>query len=131
MSYEQESVSDNFLIPNVEIEQTLQAQADRLMGLDGTPISNLKQQFLINKFLNHAADVIKLDASNVAAVDVKVIDTSATVTAHIVKAAPVPVAGSLVAIGGNQKVVLEAGDKLNFSSVTANSDVIISLLETT
>ena len=45
---------------SVEIEQTLQAQADRLMGLDGTPISNLKQQFLINKFLKHAADVIKL-----------------------------------------------------------------------
>ena len=45
---------------SVEIEQTLQAQADRLMGLDGTPISSLKQQFLINKFLDHASEVIKL-----------------------------------------------------------------------
>jgi ribosomal protein S8 len=45
---------------SVEIEQTLQAQADRLVGLDGTPISQLKLQFLTNKFLNHAADVIKL-----------------------------------------------------------------------
>ena len=45
---------------SVEIESTLQAQADRLMGLDGTAISQLKLQFLTNKFLKHSADVIKL-----------------------------------------------------------------------
>ena len=75
--------------------------------------------------------IANIDASNVAAVDVKVVDTSATVTAHIVKAGPVPVNGSLVAVGGNQKVVLETGDKINVTSATANSDVIISLLEAT
>ena len=74
---------------------------------------------------------LNIDASNVAAVDVKIVDTSASVTAHVVKAAPVPVNGSLVAVGGNQKVVLETGDKINVTSATANSDVIISLLETT
>ena len=35
---------------SVEIETTLQAQADRLMGLDDHPISTLKLQFLTNKF---------------------------------------------------------------------------------
>ncbi len=45
---------------SVEIEQTLLAQADRLVGLDGTPISQLKLQFLVNKFLHHGAEVIKL-----------------------------------------------------------------------
>ena len=45
---------------SVEIEQTLQDQADRLMGLDPSPISQLKQQFLVNKFLKHSSEVIKL-----------------------------------------------------------------------
>ncbi len=45
---------------SIEIEQTLQEQADRLMGLDQSPISQLKLQFLVNKFLKHSADVIKL-----------------------------------------------------------------------
>lgn len=75
--------------------------------------------------------VANIDASNEASVDVKVVDTSATVTAHVVKAAPVPVSGSLIAIGGDQKVVLEAGDKINVTSTTSNSDVVISVLEIT
>ena len=45
---------------SIEIERTLQEQADRLMGLDNTPISQLKLQFLVNKFLKHSADVLKL-----------------------------------------------------------------------
>jgi len=45
---------------SIEIETTLQAQADRLMGLDDSPISGLKKQYLVNKFLKHSAEVIKL-----------------------------------------------------------------------
>ena len=45
---------------SIEVEKTLQDQADRLMGLDADPISQLKKQFLVNKFLEHNADVIKL-----------------------------------------------------------------------
>ena len=45
---------------SIEIEKTLQEQADRLMGLDESPISQLKLQFLVNKFLKHSSDVIKL-----------------------------------------------------------------------
>ena len=45
---------------SIEIEKTLQEQADRLMGLDQSPISQLKLQFLVNKFLKHGSEVIKL-----------------------------------------------------------------------
>lgn len=45
---------------SVEIETTLQQQADRLMGLDDHPVSGLKLQFLTNKFLRHCANTIAL-----------------------------------------------------------------------
>ena len=43
---------------SIEIEQTLQEQADRLMGLDQSPISQLKLQFLVNKFLKDRKSVV-------------------------------------------------------------------------
>jgi hypothetical protein len=51
-------------------------------------------------------------------------------TAYIVKDAPVPVGGSLVAIGGEQKVVVEATDTIKVSS-DVTVDVITSTLEIT
>jgi hypothetical protein len=43
------------------MEATQLGQADRLMGLDeGSDISLIRQQFLVNKFLQHTADVVKL-----------------------------------------------------------------------
>jgi len=68
--------------------------------------------------------------SSAIAVDVTVTDTSGSVTAYIVKAAPVPVGGSLVVIGGDQKLVLETTDKISVTSDTASSvDAIVSVLE--
>ncbi len=53
-------------------------------------------------------------------------------TTHIVKEAPVPTGGSLVVLGGDQKVVLMTGDKIIVTSNTASSaDVIMSFLEIT
>jgi hypothetical protein len=49
-------------------------------------------------------------------------------SAYIVKDAPVPVGGALVAIGGEQKVVVEATDTLSVSS-DQTVDVITSVLE--
>ena len=49
-------------------------------------------------------------------------------SAYIVKDAPVPVGGALVAIGGEQKVVVEATDTLRVSS-DQTVDVITSVLE--
>ena len=55
-----------------------------------------------------------------------------TNTTHIVKDAPLPTGGSLILLGGDQKVVLMTGDKVIVTSNTASSvDVIMSFLEIT
>jgi hypothetical protein len=46
---------------SVEIEQTLQGIADKLVGLDeGTQMSTARLQFLTNKFLKHVAEVLNM-----------------------------------------------------------------------
>ena len=46
---------------SIEIEKTMEAQADRLCGLDETSaISQTRKQFLVDKYLNHAAEVLKM-----------------------------------------------------------------------
>ena len=55
-----------------------------------------------------------------------------TNTTNLVKTAPIPTGGSLVVLGGDQKVVLMTGDKITVTSDTASSaDVIMSFLEIT
>ena len=49
-------------------------------------------------------------------------------SAYIVKDAPVPVGGALVAVGSDQKVVVEPTDTLSVSSDVA-VDVVTSVLE--
>ena len=50
----------------------------------------------------------------------------------MVKTATVPSGGSLVVVGGDQKVVMETGDSVKVTSSAASScDVIMSLLEIT
>jgi len=76
--------------------------------------------------------VIGLSVSNVAnnSINIDVIHSSTTANTHIVKSAPVPPGGALVAVGGEQKVVLIAGDSIKVSSNTASSaDAILSILE--
>lgn len=78
--------------------------------------------------------VIGMTVSNRTAsainVDVSVTDTSSGTTAYLIKSAPVPVGGSLVVVGGDQKVVLETTDKITVVSDTATSaDAVISVLE--
>ena len=68
--------------------------------------------------------------SGVSAGDVVLNDGSNNT--HIVKTAPIPTGGSLVVLGGDQKVVLMTGDKITVKSDTASScDVIMSFLEIT
>ena len=68
--------------------------------------------------------------SGVIAVTVTLND--GTNTTNIVKTAPIPTGGSLVVLGGDQKVVLMTGDKITVTSDTASSaDVIMSFLEIT
>lgn len=78
--------------------------------------------------------VIGLDLSNTTAsqilVDVTLND--GTNDTYIIKQAPIPSGGSLVVVGGDQKVVLETNDSIKVKSDTASSvDAVMSILEIT
>ena len=52
--------------------------------------------------------------------------------ATLIKTVPINVGGSLILYGGDQKLVMEPGDKLNIVSNTASSiDVVLSHLDIT
>jgi hypothetical protein len=75
--------------------------------------------------------IIELDICNTTngAVTCDVYITKSTLDYYVVKAAPVPVGGSLQVISG-QKIVLQAGDALKIkSSVASSIDAIASILE--
>lgn len=51
---------------------------------------------------------------------------------YIVKSAPIPVGGSLVAVGTDQKIVLTTNDSIKVKSDTASSlDAILTVMEIT
>jgi hypothetical protein len=78
--------------------------------------------------------VIGLSIANTANVGISVDARLGNSTANvfIVKSAPIPVGGTLVIIGGDQKVVLQVDDSIFVKSDTATSvDAILSLLEST
>jgi hypothetical protein len=46
---------------SIEIENTLTDLADKIVGLDeGTAMSQVRKQFLVDKFLSHAAEVLRM-----------------------------------------------------------------------
>ena len=46
---------------SIEIESTLELQADSLVGLDvSNPLSKVRRQFLVDKYLEHCAQVLKM-----------------------------------------------------------------------
>lgn len=56
--------------------------------------------------------------------------TSGGTDYYLVKSATIPVGGSLVIVGGDQKTVLESGDALKIvSSASSSADVVCSVLE--
>jgi hypothetical protein len=83
---------------------------------------------------NNTTTVIGLSIANTsnAGILVDVTLNNTTNDFYVVKSAPIPAGGALVAVGGDQKVVMEAGDSINVKSDTADSaDAILSILETT
>ena len=69
-------------------------------------------------------------------VDVKIesnsSDTETNANVFLIKDAPIPVGGTLVPVGGDQKIVLQATDVLKVQSDTANSaDTVLRVLEIT
>ena len=81
--------------------------------------------------------VIGLTCANVTSTspiyaDIRVYDSSGTAHYYVVKAAEIYTGSSLVAVGGDQKLVLETGDIIKIKSDTASSiDTIISVMEQT
>ena len=86
---------------------------------------------------NTTTTVIGLTCANVTTtnpikVNIKFYDASANNNFFIVKNAEIFEGGALVAVGGDQKLVLEIGDKIKVSSDTAASvDTIVSVMEQT
>jgi|TARA_B110000908_G_scaffold167231_1_gene219805 hypothetical protein len=81
------------------------------------------------------ATVIGLTCANISStnpilVSIKFYDASANANYFVVKDAQIYTGGALVAVGGDQKLVLEAGDKIKVISNTAASvDTIVSVME--
>lgn len=76
--------------------------------------------------------VIGMSVANTTAnnITISVYVTSSAVDYYLVKDAPVIAGGSLIPIGGEQKLVLEATDSLKVvSSASSSADVICSVLE--
>ena len=85
---------------------------------------------------NTSTTVIGVGVANVnsqnISVSVMVRDNSANKTVYVVKDSLILPGSSNVLVGGEQKLVLEAGDFLSVTSSLANSaDVIVSVLEIT
>ena len=84
---------------------------------------------------NTATTIIGLNLSNKTSsaltADVTLLNNGGD-SCFLVKDAPIPIGSSLVAVGGDQKVVMNAADIIKVSSSTAASvDVILSILEIT
>jgi hypothetical protein len=78
--------------------------------------------------------VIGMTIANIlnTAITANVIVTSSAADYYMVKMATIDPGNSLITIGGEQKLVLEAGDILKVSTSNASAaDVIVSLLEIT
>ena len=81
--------------------------------------------------------VIGLTCANVTStspikVSIRVYDSSGSAYFYIVKNAEIYEGGALVAVGGDQKLVLETGDLIRVVSDTASSvDTIVSVMEQT
>jgi hypothetical protein len=76
--------------------------------------------------------VIGLSVANTSAspITTDVYITSSAVDYYLIKSGVVPVGGSLVVVGGDQKVVLEAADALKvLTSAASSADVVASVLE--
>jgi len=81
-----------------------------------------------------ATTVIGLSIANTttSAVNANVYHSDGTNNTYVVYNAPIPAGGSLVAVGGDQKIVMITGDSIFVQSTVATSvDSILSVLEIT
>jgi hypothetical protein len=79
-----------------------------------------------------ATTIIGMTIANItgSVINVDAYITSGGVDYYLVKGATVPVGGSLVPVGGDQKVVIETGAVVKVvSSAASSADVVMSILE--
>ena len=116
------------------------ANAFKLKTFDGSSTGAASDMTIYTCPASTETTIIGMSIANITTsqitVDVKLeSDTSDTETnsnVFLIKDAPIPVGGTLVPIGGDQKVVLQATDVIKVQSDTANSaDTILSILEIT
>jgi hypothetical protein len=78
--------------------------------------------------------VIGLSLANVSSssITASAAITRSGATTYLIKNGPIPIGGSLIVVGLDQRLVLQVGDILSFISDTASSlDVVCSFLELT
>jgi len=75
---------------------------------------------------------LSFSSTTTSPISVSAYSTASAVDYYLIKNATVPVGGTLVVVGGDQKTVLVTGDVLNVvSSSAASADVITSVLNIT
>lgn len=83
---------------------------------------------------NTQTTIIGLVLANTIATAITVDVTlyNGAVDTYIIKSCPISPGGSVVAVGGDQKIVLQTGDSIRVKSSDATSvDVVMSILEIT
>ena len=116
------------------------ANAFKLKTFDGSSTNANTDMTIYTCPSSTETTIIGMSIANITSsqitVDVKLeSDTSDTETNSnvlICKDVPIPVGGSFVPVGGDQKIVLQAADVIKVQSDTANSaDTALSILEIT
>ena len=116
------------------------ANAFKLKTFDGSSTNANTDMTIYTCPSSTETTIIGMSIANITSsqitVDVKLeSDTSDTETnsnVFICKDVPIPVGGSFVPVGGDQKIVLQATDVIKVQSDTANSaDTALSILELT
>jgi len=111
------------------------ANAFKLKTFDGSSTAANTDMTIYTCPASTETTIIGMSIANIAAsqitVDVKLENNDGN-NVFIIKDAPIPVGGTLVPVGGDQKLVMEASDVLKVQSDTANSaDTALSILEIT
>ena len=116
------------------------ANAFKLKTFDGSSINANTDMTIYTCPSSTETTIIGMSIANITSsqitVDVKLesntSDTETNSNVFICKDVPIPVGGSFVPVGGDQKIVLQATDVIKVQSDTANSaDTALSILEIT
>jgi hypothetical protein len=111
------------------------ANAFKLKTFDGSSTNAATDMTIYTCPSSTETTIIGMSIANITSsqitVDVKLENNDGN-NVFIIKDAPIPVGSTLVPVGGDQKIVMEASDVLKVQSDTANSaDTALSILEIT